>query len=74
MKRLTVPQLRLLCQPLKDQCGCCLHVVLDDGNVKDADVEFCVQWAKEKQHPYCELVALCLLTMSKTQRTKLAYP
>lgn len=52
--------------------GCCLHIVLDDGNIKDSDVQFCVDQAKENSHTDCLSLAEKLLIMSKTQRKKLA--
>ena len=30
--------------------GCCLHVVLDDGNIEDSSVEFCIGFAQESGH------------------------
>jgi hypothetical protein len=51
--------------------GCCLHVVLDDGNVQDAHVAFCQDEAQARGHAHCLALAEMLLTMSKTQRLKL---
>lgn len=51
--------------------GCCLHIVLDDGNVRDSDVDFCRQWAIDHKHEDCEKLALKLRSMSRTQRAKL---
>lgn len=50
--------------------GCCLHIVLDDGNVGYDSVRFCIDYARENKHPKCELLAELLLRMSKTQRRK----
>lgn len=48
-----------------------LHIVLDDGNVHDDHVQFCVDYARiENDNEGLEL-ALILLQMSKTQRIKL---
>ena len=52
--------------------GCCLHIVLDDGNVRDDCVDFCIDAAQEKGHKDCEAVAVALRAMTKTQRMKLA--
>lgn len=52
--------------------GCCLHIVLDDQNVSDSSVDFCIEWAREKKHALCEVLALMLRRMTKTQRMKLA--
>lgn len=50
-----------------------LHVVLDDGNVKDDSVLFCIEEAvKDKDYLGIELARI-LLDMSKTQRSKLPY-
>lgn len=48
--------------------GCCLHIVLDDCNVDDDSVRYCVDNAK---HDFCRKLGRVLLLMSKTQRTKL---
>lgn len=56
--------------------GCCWHIVLDDFNLGDDSVEFCVRYAKESE--WCDTRGACLeigpilLRMSKTQRRKLA--
>jgi hypothetical protein len=51
--------------------GCCLHVVLDDGNTKDRFVAFCEQYAKEKGHAECRELARELAKLSLTDRKKL---
>lgn len=51
--------------------GCCLHIVLDDGNVQDHSVQFCAEKAKQVGHLQCFALANRLLKMTKTQRTKL---
>lgn len=53
-------------------CGGSLHIVLDDGNVDNSDVEFCRQWAQERGDAAGESIARSLLAMSRTQRRKLA--
>jgi len=52
--------------------GGCLHIVLDDDNVEDSSVRFCIDYAKEKGCEVCLPLAEKLLTMSETQRGKLA--
>lgn len=52
--------------------GCCLHIVLDDGNVHDDSVRFCIDWAHRREHHKCQKLATLLLCMSKTQRSKLS--
>lgn len=48
-----------------------LHIVLDDGNIDDDDVEFCLQSAKQNGDFDGVRLATKLLAMSKTQRRKL---
>lgn len=49
-----------------------LHFVLDDANLDDSDVEFCIEWAQKNGDVEGEALARILLNMSKTQRKKLA--
>lgn len=51
--------------------GGCLHIVLDDGNVEDHSVAFCVDYAMENDCNQCESLARLLMRMSRTQRLKL---
>lgn len=71
----TVPEVLLLVKALyatrEGGVGCCLHIVLDDNNVDDSSVQFCLDWARSHKHPKCAEIALLLLAMSKTQRLKL---
>ena len=57
---------------MRHPAGCCLHIVLDDGNVDTSSVEFCVNYATKEGHPDCLYLANLLLQMSRTQRLKLA--
>lgn len=50
--------------------GCCLHIAMDDGNVDDDDIEFCILQAQAAGHDDCERVGGLLLQMSRTQRKK----
>lgn len=56
----------------RNPVGCCLHIVLDDENVSDSHVAFCLDMAHESGHCDCIKLAGLLLLMSKTQRLKLA--
>lgn len=71
----TIPEVMPLVRELyatpQGTCGCCLHIVLDDGNIEDDHVRFCVDWAVKHDHPKCAELARVLLRMSKTQRKKL---
>lgn len=55
----------------RDCVGCCLHVLLDDGNVKDHHALSCLEYAKEKGHADCIALAEKICQMSITQRMKL---
>jgi hypothetical protein len=48
-----------------------MHIVLDDDNVEDSSVQFCIDFAKEKGDVEGERLARILLTMSRTQRLRL---
>jgi hypothetical protein len=48
-----------------------LHIVLDDGNVEDSSVKFCIENAQERGDVEGKGLAEILLQMSKTQRAKL---
>jgi len=49
-----------------------LHLVLDDVNVEDQHVSFCLEVAKERNDDDGVRIAELLLRMSKTQRYKVA--
>lgn len=75
MDKPTVPEVRPLVKALfaseHGSVGGCLHIVLDDGNVQDHDVQFCLDYAKEQGCQQCMELAAILLKMSRTQRLKL---
>lgn len=52
--------------------GGSLHVVLDDGNVSDSNVEFCISHARARADEDGVRLGEMLLRMSKTQRSKIA--
>lgn len=52
--------------------GCCLHIVLDDDNLEDRNVDFCVMWALEQNHVDCYVLAVMLRRMSRSQRGRVA--
>jgi len=54
-----------------NEVGGSLHIVLDDGNVSDDDVRFCLQQARERDDADGVALAEKLLLMSRTQRRKL---
>lgn len=51
--------------------GCCWHILLDDGNVDDIDVEFCADQARYHKHLDCLALVDPIKRMNKTQRRKL---
>lgn len=70
-----VNQLYLEEDPCTKDAGCVgghLHIVLDDGNIEDGCVQFCLDQAIEDNCPTCRTIAEQLMQMSKTQRKKIA--
>jgi hypothetical protein len=77
----TVPEVLPLVRRLYNEDDLCsrnsgivgghLHIVLDDGNVEDSNVQFCLQEAIKDHCATCIRLAELLLLMSKTQRAKL---
>jgi hypothetical protein len=55
-----------------NEMGGSLHIVLCDGNVGDDSVGFCLKWAVERGDVEGAALAKILLTMSLTQRGKVA--
>lgn len=51
--------------------GGSLHIVLDDGNIEDRNVQFCAAFARADNDTLGEALAGLLLRMSHTQRWKL---
>jgi len=66
----TVPEVLPLAKALIPVSGCCLHIVLDDGNIDNGSVAFCIEDAVVHGHKDCERLARMMLTMSRTQRRK----
>ena len=50
--------------------GCCLHVALDDGNMDDGAVDFCIKQAVESGHALCEKVARHLRAWPEDKRQR----
>lgn len=69
--RPTVPEANLFARAIyagpNGGAGCCLHIVLDDGNLGDENIQYCLDHA---EHPMCRTLAAMMLRMSKTQRRK----
>lgn len=51
--------------------GGSIHLVIDDGNVEDRDVIFCIEYANAMGDAEGVALATTLLQMTKTQRLKL---
>jgi hypothetical protein len=52
--------------------GGSLHIVLDECNVEDGNIDWCMKRAEENSDHAGQALALVLRRMSKTQRRKLA--
>lgn len=50
-----------------------LHIVLEDQNILDHHVDYCIDYAKTNDDLAGYVLALILRRMSKTQRLKLSY-
>jgi hypothetical protein len=74
MARPTIPEVLPQFAAYYDRVGWnSLHIVLDDGNVLDSHVQFCIGWAEENKDSEGKRLAELLLTMSRTQRAKLPH-
>ena len=75
MKKPTVPEVLPLIVTYYsipgNSVGGIFHIVLDDGNVDDGDVEYCLNLAKEREDKESIEIGEILLRMSRTQRRKL---
>lgn len=67
-----LPDFRAYIAQRGNEVGGSLHLVLDDGNVSDADVQWCQEWARQHGDGEGERLAEILLQMSPTQRARLA--
>jgi len=54
-----------------NECGGSLHIVLDDGNLEDDNIKFCINYAKENNDIDGIKIGELLLTLSMTQRNKM---
>lgn len=71
--KITVPEVRPLARHVYERhpLGCCLHIVLDDDNVKDDHIRFCIDQAVREGHGDCETLARLMLRMTRSQRGRL---
>lgn len=66
-----LPLVRALYASEQGVCGCCLHIVLDDGNLEFECKWFCWEQATQMKHKNCERLAVLLLQMTPTQLRKI---
>lgn len=52
--------------------GCCLHIALDDHNLEDDHLDFCLKRAQAAGHAKCERIAGLLLSISEAEREAVA--
>jgi hypothetical protein len=50
--------------------GCCLHIVTDDFNCEQDNIDYCLAYARERGHTDCIQAAEMLAAMTITQRSK----
>jgi hypothetical protein len=73
MSKPTIPEVlpRFLAYYIDHPAWGSLHVVLDDGNVEDDCVRFCIEFAEQEGDEEGAELGRILMRMSKTQRNKL---
>ncbi len=67
-----LPLVRAIYQRSGGSVGCCLHVLIDDGNVEQTFADSAVQLAAERQHGDCLVAAGLLAQMTPTQRRRIS--
>jgi hypothetical protein len=76
MDKPTVPEVLPIMRAYRDapgnSVGGNLHIVLDEGNVSNEDVRFCIDRARDRGDLAGVELGELLLRMSKTQRSKLS--
>jgi hypothetical protein len=55
-------------QTKQGAAGCCLHVVVDDGNYHEGAVDVVVEAAQKSGHLMCQLVARFLQRLTPEER------
>ena len=75
--RPTVPEVTVLARAYYakpgDAAGGNLHVVLDDSNLDDSSISFCLERAHEAGDADGVVLAEKLLALTRTQRRRLSY-
>jgi hypothetical protein len=69
--RSDVGQLRAFFSAIENRNSgfCCGHIVVEDGNVDDSCVEFCIHRAKERRHLDC-LATMLFIQAIKDEDTR----
>lgn len=57
-------------EQVEDSGFCCMHVAVEDVNLEDHNLEFCLKYADEKGCPSCVRIATWLLAMSFDERAR----
>lgn len=74
MSKVTVPELIEECKKYysipNNGVGGNLHIVLDDGNIHDEDIMYCIKLSKENGDEAGVNLGNMLMSASKTQRKK----
>jgi hypothetical protein len=73
MKLAEIEEVRKLCDKYyyDNPSGGSLHIVLDDGNMGNHHLEFCLEEARKNDDPDAVEIALKILDLTATERTKL---
>jgi hypothetical protein len=75
--RLTVPEVIDAARSYYDAhsslAGGNLHILLEDGNVRDSDVQFCIRLTEANRDNSGNALAKKLLLMTRTQRKRVVY-
>lgn len=64
------PAARELVRSIYDRhgAGCCMHIVTDDGNIEDRDVQHCLAFVMKNECHECIALAALLLTIPESLR------
>jgi hypothetical protein len=73
MDKLTIPDVLPIFQDFirRNPAGGSLHIVLDDWNLEDDHIKYCINYAKECNDNEAVKLGEIMLQLSMTQRNKL---
>lgn len=54
-----------------DAAGGCVHIITDDGNYGEEDAKFCIQFAKERNDYWGELIATLLSEFNEDEQEQI---